>query len=85
MEGGSGVLTHRASVPSGPHAMLPTESILFLLDRLEHKWRRVHRLLYGGQLSVLLEVNAAVGTQQDVLSAPVVPVLGGCEESHLQL
>lgn len=57
--------------------MLPAESILFLFDRFEHKWRRVHRLLDGGQLTVLLEVNAAVGAQQDVLAAPVVPVLGG--------
>lgn len=70
--------THRASVPSGPHAMLPAESILFLFDRFEHKWRRVHGLLDGGQLTVLLEVNAAVCAQQDVLPAPVVPVLGGC-------
>lgn len=68
---------HRASVPSGPHAMLPAESILFLFDRFEHKWWRVHRLLDGGQLTVLLEVNAAVCAQQDVLPAPVVPVLGG--------
>lgn len=57
--------------------MLPAESILFLFDRFEHKWRRVHRLLDGGQVSVLLEVNATVCAQQDVLSAPVVPVLGG--------
>lgn len=57
--------------------MLPVESILFLFDRFEHKWRRVHGLLDGGQLTVLLEVNAAVGAQQDVLAAPVVPVLGG--------
>lgn len=57
--------------------MLPAESILFLFDRFEHKWRRVHGLLDGGQLTVLLEVNAAVGAQQDVLAAPVVPILGG--------
>lgn len=69
---------YRATVPSRPHAMLPAESILFLFDRFEHKWRRVHRLLDGGQLAVFLEVNAAVGAQQDVLAAPVVPVLGGC-------
>lgn len=68
---------HRASVPSGPHAMLPAESILFLFDRFEHKWRRVHRLLNGRQFTVLLEVNAAVCAQQDVLPTPVVPVLGG--------
>ena len=70
-------MAHRASVPSGPHAMLPAESILFLFDRFEHKWRRVHGLLDGGQFSVLLEVNAAVGAKQDVLPSPVVPVLGG--------
>lgn len=68
---------YRASVPSGPHAMLPAEPILFLFDRFEHKGWRVHRLLDGGQLTVLLEVNAAVCAQQDVLPAPVVPVLGG--------
>lgn len=72
-----GIDAHRASVPSGPHAMLPTESILFLFDGFEHKWRRVQRLLDGGQLTVLLEVDAAVRAQQDVLPAPVVPVLGG--------
>lgn len=57
------VCAHRASVPSGPHAMLPTESILFLFDRFEHKWRWVHGFLDGGQLTVLLEVNAAVCAQ----------------------
>lgn len=71
------VFAHRASVPSSPHAMLPAESILFLFDGFEHKWRRVHGLLDGWQLPVLLEVDAAVGAQQDVLPAPVVPVLGG--------
>lgn len=45
---GARVLAYRASVPSGPHAMLPAESILFLFDRFEHKWRRVHGLLDGG-------------------------------------
>ena len=74
---GAEVCAHRASVPSGPHAMLPAESILFLFDRFEHKWWRVHRLLDGGQLTVLLEVYAAVCAQQDVLPAPVVPVLRG--------
>lgn len=72
-----GRLPYRASVPSGPHAMLPTESIVFLFDRFEHKWRRVHWLLDGGQLAVFLEVNAAVCAEQDVLPAPVVPVFGG--------
>lgn len=57
--------------------MLPAESILFLFDRFEHKWRRVHWLLDGGQLAVFLEVNTAVCAEQDVLPAPVVPVLGG--------
>lgn len=71
------VRPYRAAVPSGPHAMLPAESILFLFDRFEHKWRRVDGLLDGGQLAVLLEMNAAVCAQQDVLPAPVVPVLGG--------
>lgn len=61
--------------------MLPTESILFLFDRFEHKWRWVHWLLDGGQLAVFLEVNAAVCAQQDVLPAPVVPVLRGCSTS----
>lgn len=69
--------SYRAAVPSGPHAMLPAESILFLFDRFEHKWRRVDGLLDGGQLAVLLEMDAAVCAQQDVLPAPVVPVLGG--------
>lgn len=61
--------------------MLPAESILLLFDRFEHKWRRVHRLLDGGQLAVFLEVNAAVCAQQDVLPAPVVPVLRGWSTS----
>lgn len=74
---GTGGSAYRASVPSGPHAMLPAESILFLFDRFEHKRRRVHGLLDGGQLTVLLEVDAAVGAQQDVFPTPVVPVLGG--------
>lgn len=61
--------------------MLPAEAILFLFDGFEHKWWRVHGLLDGGQLPVLLEVDAAVGAQQDVLPAPVVPVLGGGGEA----
>ena len=65
--------------------MFPAESILFLFDRFEHKWRWVHWLLDGGQLTVLLEVDAAVRAQQDVLTAPVVPVLGGWGKSHFQL
>lgn len=72
------VCSYRAAVPSGPHAMLPAESILFLFDRFEHEGRWVHRLLDGRQLAVLLEVDAAVGAQQDVLPAPVVPVFGVC-------
>ena len=74
--------SHRAAVPSGPHAMLPAESILFLFDGFEHEGRRVHRLLDGRQLAVLLEVDAAVGAQQDVLPAPVVPVFGVCREGR---
>ena len=70
-------MSYRASVPSGPHAMLPAEPILFLFDGFEHKRGRVHGLLYGGQLAVLLEVDTAIGAQQDVLPTPVVPVLGG--------
>lgn len=61
--------------------MLPTEPIVLLLDRLEHEGRGVHGLLDGRQLTVLLEVDAAVGTQKDVLSAPVVPVFGGGGEA----
>lgn len=61
--------------------MLPAESILFLFDWFEHKGRRVHGLLDGGQLAVLLEVNTAVCAQQNVLPAPVVPVLGGGSEA----
>lgn len=61
--------------------MLPTESILFLFDRFEHERRRVHRFLDGGQLTVLLKMDAAVGAQQDILAAPVVPVLGGGGEA----
>lgn len=57
--------------------MLPTEPIVLLLDRLEHEGRGVHGLLDGWQLTVLLEVDAAVCAQQDVFSAPVVPVFGG--------
>lgn len=71
--------THRPTVPSSPHAMLPAEPILFLFDGFKHKRWRVHRLLDWGQLTVLLEMNAAVGAQQDILTAPVVPVLGGCK------
>lgn len=70
--------THRATTPPCPHAMFPAEPILLLFDRFEHKWWGVHGLLDGGQLAVLLEMNAAVGAEQDVLPAPVVPVLGGC-------
>lgn len=58
--------------------MLPTEPIVLLLDRLEHEGRGVHRLLDGWQLTVLLEVDAAVSAEQDVLTAPVVPIFGGC-------
>lgn len=58
--------------------MLPTEPIIFLFDRFEHEWGRVHGLLNGGELAVLLEVDAAVCAEQDVLPAPVVPVFGGC-------
>lgn len=61
--------------------MLPTESILFLFDRFEHERRWVHRFLDGGELTVLLKMDAAVGAQQDILTAPVVPVLGGCGEA----
>lgn len=61
--------------------MLSTESIIFLFDRLKHKGWRVYRLLDGGQLAVLFEVNAAVSAQQDVLSPTVVPVLGGGGEA----
>lgn len=57
--------------------MLPTEPIVLLLDRLEHEGWGVHGLLDGWQLTVLLEVDAAVCAQQDVFSAPVVPVFGG--------
>lgn len=57
--------------------MFPTEPIVLLLDRLEHEGWGVHRLLDGWQLTVLLEVDAAVCAQQDVFSAPVVPVFGG--------
>lgn len=77
MKGRKSKCSYRASVPSGPHAMLPAESILFLFDGFEHKWRWVHWLLDGGQLTVFLEMDAAVCAQQDVLPAPVVPVLGG--------
>lgn len=58
--------------------MLPTEPIVFLFDRFEHEWWGVHGLLDGGELAVLLEVDAAVRAQEDVLPAPVVPVFGGC-------
>lgn len=57
--------------------MFPTEPIVLLLDGLEHEGWGVHRLLDGRQLTVLLEVDAAVCAQQDVFSAPVVPVFGG--------
>lgn len=57
--------------------MLPTEPIILLLDRLEHEGWGVHGLLDGWQLTVLLEVDATVCAQQDVFSAPVVPVFGG--------
>lgn len=60
--------------------MLSAESIIFLFDRLKHKGRRVHWFLNGRELSVLLEVDAAVSAQQDVFATAVVPVLGGgCE------
>lgn len=58
--------------------MLPAKSILFLFDRFEHEGWWVHGLLDGWQLAVLFEVDAAVGAQQDVLPAPVVPVFGVC-------
>lgn len=61
--------------------MLPTEPIVLLLDRLEHEGWGVHGLLDGWQLTVLLEVDAAVCAQQDVFSAPVVPVFGGGGEA----
>lgn len=70
--------THRATTPPRPHAMFPTEPIVFLFDRFEHKWWGVHRLLDGRKLAVFLEVDAAVCAEQDVLSASVVPVFGGC-------
>lgn len=72
------MLTHRPTVPSGPHAMLPAESIVFLFDRFEHKRRRVDGLLDWRQLTVLLEMDPAVCAQQDVLPSPVMPVLRGC-------
>lgn len=77
--------THRASTAPCPHAMLPTEAIIFLFHRLEHKGWGVHGLLDGRQLPVLLEVDAAVGAQQDVLPAAVVPVLGGLGQGKQQL
>lgn len=55
--------------------MLAAEPILFLFDWFEHKRRRVHGLVDGRQLAVLLEVDAAVGAEQDVLPPAVVPVL----------
>ena len=76
--------THRATTPPRPHAMLPAEPIVFLFDGLEHKGWGVHGLLDGGQLAVLLEVDVAVGAQQDVLPAPVVPVFGGCRREGRQ-
>lgn len=57
--------------------MLPAEPIVFLFDRFKHKGWGVHGLLDGGELAVLLEVDPAVGTEQNVLPAPVVPVFGG--------
>lgn len=79
MAGGSpGHGTHRASTPTRPHAMFPAEPIIFLFDGFEHKRRGVHGLLDGWELAVFLEVNAAVGAEQDVLPAPVVPIFGGC-------
>ena len=68
---------YRASVASGPHAMLAAEPILFLFDGFEHERRWIHRLFDGRQLAVLLEVDSAGGAQQDVLPAPVVPVFRG--------
>lgn len=70
--------TYRAPTPPCPHAMLSAESIIFLFDRLKHKGWRVHWLLNGRELPVLLEVDAAVSAEQDVFSTTVVPVLGGC-------
>lgn len=61
--------------------MLSTESIVFLFDGFKHKRRRVYRLLNGGQFSVLLKMNSAVRAQEDVLTTPVVPVLGGCKHN----
>lgn len=58
--------------------MFPAEPIVLLSDGFEHKGRGVHRLLDGRELAVLLEVDAAVCAEQDVLPAPVVPIFGGC-------
>lgn len=54
--------------------MFAAEPILFLFDGFEHERRRLHGLVDGRQLAVLLEVDPAVGAQQDVLSPTVVPV-----------
>lgn len=61
--------------------MLPTEPIVLLLDRLEHEGWGIHGLLDGWQFTVLLEVDAAVRAEQNVLPAPVVPVFGGGGEA----
>lgn len=65
--------------------MLSTESIIFLFDGLKHKGWGVHGLLDGRQLSVLFEVNATIGAQQNVLPPAVVPVLGGWGQKKQQL
>lgn len=65
--------------------MLPTESIVLLFHRLEHKGWGVHGLLDGRQLPVFLEVDPTIRAQQNVLSAAVVPVLGGLGRGKQQL
>lgn len=77
--------THRAPTPPRPHAMLPAEPIVLLLDGFEHEWWGVHGLLNGWQLTVLLEVDAALGAEQDVLPAPVVPIFGCCGGKGLRV